>query len=166
MYATTLLVSKYHLSDRLGLRQEVRGFTIVELIMVMIIVGILAAVAASRFFDNTSFQSRGFADQVQATLRFAQKEAIAQHRFVCVAFTTNSITLTINTTATCPGGNLASLSGSTTTILTANPTSITFTGIPTGFYFDALGKPSLGQTITIATYSIVIEAETGYVHSP
>ena len=113
MYATTLLVSKYHLSDRLGLRQEVRGFTIVELIMVMIIVGILAAVAASRFFDNTSFQSRGFADQVQATLRFAQKEAIAQHRFVCVAFTTNSITLTINTTATCPGGNLASLSGST-----------------------------------------------------
>jgi MSHA pilin protein MshC len=149
-----------------GLRvgAEQRGFSLIELIMVMVIVGILAVVVLPRFFDVNVFKSRGFADQVQATLRYAQKEAIAQHRFVCVAFTTNSITLTINTTATCPGGNLASLSGSTTTILTANPTSITFTGIPTGFYFDALGKPSLSQTITIATYSIVIEAETGYVH--
>ncbi len=64
-----------------------RGFTLVEMIMVIVIAGILAAVVAPRFFDNTVFQSRGFADQVQASLRYAQKVAIAQHRNVCVTFT-------------------------------------------------------------------------------
>ena len=52
------------------------GFTLIELIMVMVIVGILAVFVVPRFFDANVFQSRGFADQVQATLRYAQKEAI------------------------------------------------------------------------------------------
>ena len=149
---------------------DARGFTMVELIMVLIIAGILAAVVAPRFFDSNVFQSRGFADQVQSTLRYAQKEAIAQHRFVCVAYTSNSITLTINTTATCPGGSLASPSGGATYSIVANPTGITFTALPANFYFDALGRPSFAtnQTITVnnAPNSIVVEAETGYVHSP
>src|ERR1019366_1189870 len=72
-----------------------RGFTLIELIMVMVIVGILAVVVAPRFFDTNVFKSRGFADQVQASLRYAQKEAIAQRSNVCVAMTTSTITLTI-----------------------------------------------------------------------
>ncbi len=69
------------------------GFTLIELIMVMVIVGILAVFVAPRFFDANVFKSRGFADQVQATLRYAQKEAIAQHRNVCVAMTASAVTL-------------------------------------------------------------------------
>jgi MSHA pilin protein MshC len=145
------------------------GFTLVELIMTMIIVGILGAVVAPRLLSTNVFQSRGFADQVQASLRYAQKEAIAQHRYVCVAFSSNSITLTINTTPVCPGGNLASPSGGTTYSVPA-PTGITFSPTPTGFYFDALGKPSFptSQTIIVsgAPNNIVVETETGYVHSP
>lgn len=149
-----------------------RAFTMVELITVMVIMGILAAVAAPRFFDSNTFQARGFADQVQATLRYAQKEAIAKHRFVCADFTANSVTLTYDpispsashTVAACtdalasPGGDAA---------YSVSSSSASFLATPTAFYFDALGKPSVNQSITIndVANSIVVEAETGYVHA-
>jgi len=143
-----------------------RGFTLIELIMTMIIVGILAVFVAPRFFDNNVFQSRGFADQVKATLRYAQKAAIAQHRFVCAAFTASSITLSTGATAAC-GTPLQSPTGDASYVINA-PSGITFSATPAGFSFDALGKPSFAsnQTVSIAgaTDSITIEAETGYVH--
>lgn len=148
-----------------------RGFTLVELVMTMVIVGVIAAVAVPRFFDNTVFQSRGFADQVQATLRYAQKVAIAQHRNVCAAFTINSVTLTV---ASANGAGspcdtaLQSPAGDASYVITA-PAGIAFTALPTGFSFNALGVPSFvaPQTLNItgAANGITIEAETGYVHS-
>lgn len=138
------------------------GFTLVELVMTMIIIGIVGAVAAPRFFDNNVFQSRGFADQVQATLRYAQKVAIAQNRFVCAAFTNSSVTLSLGATAACstplvlPDGNA---------VLNA-PAGIIFTATPNDFNFDAQGTPSAGQIINItgATQAVTVEAGTGYVH--
>ena len=143
------------------------GFTIVELIMVMIITGVMAAVVAPRLMDNSDFKARGFADQVQASLRYAQKTAIAQRRFVCAAFTSGSITLTINTTATCPGGALASPDGNPTYVVTAS-SGTTFSTVPTDFSFDALGRPGPNAqqiiSVTGAASTITVEAETGYVH--
>jgi MSHA pilin protein MshC len=142
------------------------GFTLVELVMAMVIIGILAAVVAPRFFDSNVFRSRGFADQAQASLRYAQKVAIAQHRFVCAAFTASSITFTTGATAAC-GTPLASPTGDASYVVNV-PSGIAFGALPTNFSFDALGRPSTNQTITIvgATNPIIVEAETGYVHSP
>ncbi|OGS90377.1 MAG: hypothetical protein A2Z95_03195 [Gallionellales bacterium GWA2_60_18] len=136
----------------------------VEMIMTIVIVGILAVFVAPRFFDNNVFQSRGFADQVRASLRYAQKVAIAQHRFVCATFTGNSIALSTGATAAC-GTPLQSLSDGSAYVINA-PSGITFASTPSDFSFDALGKPSAGQTVNVAgaTGSITIEAETGYVH--
>jgi MSHA pilin protein MshC len=53
------------------------GFTVVELAAVLVIVGIVAAVAGPRFFDNTAFTERGYADEVAASLRYARRIAIA-----------------------------------------------------------------------------------------
>lgn len=158
-----------------GLRNQ-RGFTLVELIMVMIIVGILAAFAAPRFFDADIFKSRGFADQMQASLRYAQKVAIAQRRNVCVAMTAGDITLTIASgVASACDTNLISPTGESPYKINTPSAAITLSPVQT-FIFDALGKPfdTLGnpsvvqKTINIsgATNPIIVEAETGYVHSP
>lgn len=151
-----------------------RGFTLVELITVMVIMGVLAALAAPRFFVRDAFDSRGFYDQTLSTLRHAQKIAIAQHRLVCVAFAANSITLTIdsntpadgacNAAAAIPSGNLTSPGGVTPYVVNA-PTGITYAPVPAGFTFNALGRPSAGRIISVNGYATVItvEAETGYV---
>lgn len=139
------------------------GFTLVELIMTMIIVGILAVFAAPRFFETSVFQSRGFADQVQASLRYAQKIAIAQHRFACVTIAGNSLSLATGTTAAC-GTPLTSLSGGGDYVVDA-PSGITVADA--SFNFNALGSPSAGVTVGVTgdiTRNITVEAETGYVH--
>lgn len=144
-----------------------QGFTLIELVMVVILVGIIALTAVPRFFDRSVFESRGFADQVQASLRYAQKIAVAQRRFACVAFTATTVTLTTDTSSACAPGTALPAAGSANYVITA-PSGVTLTGPPAGFYFDALGRPSGARTIAIAgvANNIVVEAETGYVHSP
>jgi len=107
---------------------------------------------------------------VQATLRYAQKAAIAQRRNVCVTMTASSITLMI---ATAPGtassctANLV-LPGGSSNSLSSPAAGITMAYTSAGFNFDGLGSTPTAQTITVsgATNSIVVEAQTGYVHLP
>lgn len=60
-----------------------RGFTLVELIVTMIVVGILAVAVIPRFADQSGFDARGFRDGTLSVLRYAQKSAVAQRRQVC-----------------------------------------------------------------------------------
>lgn len=154
-----------------------RGFTLVELIMVLIILGVLATFAAPRLFDKQDFFSRGFHDESLAYLRYAQKTAIAQRRTVCVSFAgSNSLTLTIaanpSTVDCTTAGTLTGPKGVTPVVLAANAGEA-YTAPPTSFNFNGLGQPitssgaAMGtQTIQVngAGRSITIEAATGYVH--
>lgn len=151
------------------LEKRQRGFTLVELITVMVVIGIFAVAALPRFFDKNVFDSRGYYDQVLSTLRFAQKTAVAQRHSVCVTFAANSITLTIDSDDP-PNGcdaNLTSPAGVTPFTVEA-PDGVTFDApvVGTVFSFNALGRPSAAQGISIHGYStaITVEAETGYVH--
>lgn len=90
------------------------GFTMVELIMVMVLMGILAAVGVSRFFDQRTFEARAYADQAAGLIRYAQKLAIAQNRPVfvrstptgfAVCFDAGAACANVNARAQAPGGN-------------------------------------------------------------
>jgi MSHA pilin protein MshC len=160
------------MSDVNSQMKKILGFTLVELVMTMVIIGIMAAVAVPRFFSASIFQARGFADQIQATMRYAQKMAIAKNRFVCVAFASNSVTVTLDTTtpsashasASCPGSNVSSPAGQTPYTISSSG-GVTLSGA-TGFNFSAQGRASAAQSITVSGYAtpITVEAETGYVH--
>ena len=56
------------------------GFTLIELIMVIVLVGVLSVFIAPKLFNSDDFNARGFHDQTLAFLRYAQKTAIAQRR--------------------------------------------------------------------------------------
>jgi len=144
-----------------------QGFTITELITVIVIVGILSAVAIPKMFDRGVYDSRGFYDQTLATIRFAQKSAIAKRKFVCVSFPAdNSITLTYGTTAACADGTLVGPAGTSYPIVN---TRASYAGFPlAAFSFNALGSPIPQNipNIQVNGYpvAIVVEGETGYVH--
>jgi MSHA pilin protein MshC len=157
----------------MGKRSGQRAFTLVELITTIVILGIVAAIVAPRFFSRGEFESRGFHDQVISSLRYAQKVAIAEHRFVCVAVAANSVTLTYDPVpydpathpaAICPGNALTDANGAPYVVSSG---TVSFSaGAPAAFSFDALGRASAAQSFSVAGYAtpIAVEAETGYVH--
>ena len=142
------------------------GFTLIELIVVMIVIGILAVIVAPRFANRSDFDARGYFDGTLSVLRYAQKAAVAQRRMVCVSFGASAVTLTIastfggacNTPLTGPNG-VAPYS-------LAAPTGISFTATPANFSFLPSGAASLGQNISVtglSGHSITVVAATGYV---
>ena len=54
-----------------------RGYTIVEVVLVIVILAIIGSVAGPRFFDDAAFDERAYYDELVSALRYAQKIAVA-----------------------------------------------------------------------------------------
>jgi MSHA pilin protein MshC len=142
-----------------------KGFTMVELIVVILLVGILGAIGAGRFFNRTGFDAAAFGEQGAAMLRYAQKLAIAQNRRVFVQASTQGLSLCYSAASPCadadrvsaPSGS--SSGGSATRAFCTSGGAYVAAwdceGVPGGatmtlnpadaavFYFNGLGRPYL-----------------------
>jgi len=152
------------------------GFTLPELIAVMLLAAVLAAVAVPRFVERSGYAARGAADFVAASLRYAQKSAIAMRRNVCVTVGATRLAVTYANAA----GSAEPCAGAIADPATGAP----FDGrdydggatvaTPASLAFDALGRPHavpgtplaapLAITVNGHAIPIVLEPETGFVH--
>jgi MSHA pilin protein MshC len=145
-----------------------RGFTLIELIMVITVLGILSFVAAARMVDRADIDAHGYTEQLASTLRFAHKAAVAQRRYVYVNIDTAArrIRVCLDATIACnqplaaPAGGVLDLTA---------PAGIALTSGASQFSFDGLGRPSLAANLELQasvggqTYTVVVERESGYV---
>ena len=138
--------------------------------MTITIIAILGALVGPRLMSSSPFETRGFYDEVQAVVRYAQKTAIARRRSVTVCVEAARIFAISNANCGAPtyllhpvgGGDLIASSGGGVTLGPAG----------TSFTFDGLGRPTPNPPPDITFTSpvagdpvrqIVIAAETGYV---
>ena len=153
------------------------GFTLLELIVVMLVVSIIAIVAIPRLSLNQAFVAAGFYDASKAMLRYAQKLAIAQRRDVYVNLVTATGTLCLSYTTVDPA-----CSGTASSTLVADPQNpgkrfaqvapggVRIDAAYSSFRFTGLGKPMPDAAYSLAVIgddmarTITVERETGYVH--
>lgn len=141
------------------------GFTLVELVLVLVVVGVLASVAAPRLLEQGATRTRGATIEVRAALRHAQKLAMSKNREVCATLAATQVALTFNPLAT-PGApcvSNVSRPGSDEAYLYNLPAGVALTP-PANVRFDVRGRPNGAFNWTVGGSQVVsLEAETGYV---
>ena len=145
-----------------------RGFSLPELVMVIVIIGILAVMAAPRLMSSQNFLSRGFYDEAKAVVRFAQKTAIARRATITVCVTATEVRAISNANCAAPVAIPHPVGGAP--LAATAPSGVTLAPSAASFTFDGLGRPSAAVTINLNSSiaddparQITIAAETGYV---
>jgi len=137
------------------------------------IIGVLAAIAVPRFFDNQTFEERGYLEELVAAFRFAQKLSVASGCAVRVSLDANGYDArqqqplagrcdpgdaTWSTPVVLADGQ--TLAGTTPAGVSVSPNTV--------FVFNALGGTNLGgdQVVTVGSWSFTVRAASGYVDAP
>jgi MSHA pilin protein MshC len=129
------------------------GFTMIELVIVMVLVGILAAYALPRL-NTASLQVMPVAEQIAAEIRYTQNLAMSRSEAHTFEVSGNTITINGGAVALSNGQGSVTFSG-----VSVSPASVTFS--------PRFGQPSGGASINVdgggSSVSVQVAGETGYV---
>lgn len=162
------------------------GFTLIELVMVIVLISIIAVYVAPKLSNISSTKAASFASKLRADIRYAQDLAMTRNLRSRVIFGATSYAIRTGTTITCSAFALAAdpATGQTGTIdLTAAPytgSGITLTlPVMTCLEYNSIGQPYdctgllnvcsaalSGMTVTINSSSgvadsITVSSQTG-----
>ena len=149
------------------------GFTVVELVLVIVILGVLSAMAGPRFFGRTEFSERSYRDEMASAVRYGQKIALASGCPVRVVVLSTGYVLNQQTAIS---GHCDPVDASfATPVLLSNGQTVAGTtpsnvgvGPDTTFRYGAAGGTDLpgDQTINVGAHSLTIRAASGLVETP
>jgi len=146
------------------------GYSLIELVTVIALLAIISAVAVPRFFDQRVFAERGYADELAAALRMAQKAAVASGCTVRVQINAAGYSAAQQPAV---AGHCDATSGNWSTPV-ASPDGQVLSGstpndvVPpadTIVMFDGSGRAIAGanQALTIGPRTLTVEASSGFV---
>ncbi len=157
-----------------------KGFTLIELVIILTLIGILALFVAPRMLDVTATKAEAFADKLRADIRTARNLAMAENRRYRVYVNTTPApasgyavvndanadgwgTTGANELALDPAGN-----GSLSVALNAGDYAGITVAPNTVIEFDSLGRPALGGgtvlTVSPGGGTVTVTDKTGAVN--
>jgi prepilin-type N-terminal cleavage/methylation domain-containing protein len=148
-----------HLNPRILEPLNPRGMTLVEVIVVMIIIGILAAIVLPKIdFGGTSSRASvdGAANMIASDIRYAQEFAMANRVSKSISFSTappaNKYTFSPVSTGMDPSGQLSGATIGTTIQFTFNSLGEPTTSSP-GVWAVTVSAGGVTRTITVLQYT-------------
>jgi prepilin-type N-terminal cleavage/methylation domain-containing protein len=124
------------------------GFTLLELVLVVVAIGIFSVIAAPKFNNPISYTAQSRAETFASDLRHIKNLAAANDR--CVAITTTvsgGITTIIGSK---PSDSIyPPCNGNTVIFSSALDSNTSITGPVSPFYFNNVGQPNMAATYTV-----------------
>lgn len=153
---------------------DARGFTLPELIALLVVIGVLAAVALPKLDLGRPLRDEAWRDEVLAALRLARQTAVSHRRLVCVEVATDRVALRIAATHPASACTTALRGPDGGDDFARAPEGSTVTASPAGpLYFQPSGRVTsdgagstaadLSLTFSGGAAAIGIVGETGHV---
>jgi prepilin-type N-terminal cleavage/methylation domain-containing protein len=124
------------------------GFTLIELVMVIVLIGILVAYAAPKLLDMTTTKAGSFVDKLRVDIRFAQNLAMTRNLRSRVYFNgtggapASGYAVVSSTTSTCSAFTNPFIGGPlTVTLGSGDYANISIVPSMNCLEYDSLGRP-------------------------
>jgi len=155
-----------------------KGFTIIELVLVIVLMGILAVTVVPRMFDTDGFEEYAYQAEVIATLQSIQLRAMQQtsaytdiNAFgnACHTIAVSSKLLTVDSECSLLTENSAGQSLNKVSVEVDTNHNVSLSPVMS-FTFDSMGRPTSCNTPCIIsingsnTLTVIIESE-GFIHA-